>query len=238
MSDFSYIEITNEYTIRGLKTNVSDPKCAVVMLHGFTGHKNETGYLFKNLSELLIESNVVTYRFDYYGNGDSDGAFHQMTFETAKSDSLSVIDYVRQEHPGIPLKVLGYSMGGLVGLEVALLTEIDQLVLLSPAMNLKDIVARRTTTSPLTENGYDLGGYCFSQKFLESIPDDLNRYINITVPTDIFQGETDQAVPKENAIRLHEIIKKSTLKIISNAPHGYTPLEVRKDLFEHLLTKF
>lgn len=46
--------ISNGYTLRGLFSKPeSEYKDLVVMLHGFTGHKNENGYLFKQLTQTL-----------------------------------------------------------------------------------------------------------------------------------------------------------------------------------------
>ena len=45
------VETTNKgYVLRGLLEEVESSKGLVVMFHGFTGHMNENGYLFKELS--------------------------------------------------------------------------------------------------------------------------------------------------------------------------------------------
>ena len=50
------VETTNKgYVLRGLLEEVESSKGLVVMFHGFTGHMNENGYLFKELSTLLKE---------------------------------------------------------------------------------------------------------------------------------------------------------------------------------------
>ena len=57
------------YILRGLFSKPDDSyDNIVVMFHGFTGHKNENGYLFKQLTETLVASNFATLRYDFMGN--------------------------------------------------------------------------------------------------------------------------------------------------------------------------
>ena len=52
--------ISNGYTLRGLFSKPeSEYKDLVVMLHGFTGHKNENGYLFKQLTQTLTDNQII-----------------------------------------------------------------------------------------------------------------------------------------------------------------------------------
>ena len=57
------------YILRGLFSKPDDSyDNIVVMFHGFTGHKNENGYLFKQLTETLVASNFATLRYDFMGS--------------------------------------------------------------------------------------------------------------------------------------------------------------------------
>ena len=92
----SYNELNvNGYIIRGLFSTPDNGeyKSVVVFLHGYTGHKNETSFLFKQLSARFVEEGYATLRYDYYGSGDSDGEFHNQTLQqqemTLKLSSLN-----------------------------------------------------------------------------------------------------------------------------------------------------
>lgn len=52
------VELKKEYTLRGLYNEVENSKGIVVMFHGFTGHLNENGYLFKVLSDELAKKRI------------------------------------------------------------------------------------------------------------------------------------------------------------------------------------
>ena len=59
---------SNGYILRGLFSRPEhDFKNIVVMLHGFTGHKNENGYLFKQLTNTLVNHGYATLRYDFMG---------------------------------------------------------------------------------------------------------------------------------------------------------------------------
>ena len=90
----SYKELqVNDYTIRGLFTEPNNGYTDIaVMLHGYTGHKNENGFLFKQITKTLVECGIATLRFDYYGSGDSDGEFHEQNFTTVRNDAKAAID--------------------------------------------------------------------------------------------------------------------------------------------------
>ena len=83
----------NGYIIRGLFSEPDNGYTDIaVMLHGYTGHKNENGFLFKQITKTLVDNNIATLRFDYYGSGDSDGEFKDQTFTTVRNDAKAVID--------------------------------------------------------------------------------------------------------------------------------------------------
>ncbi|MAH42743.1 alpha/beta hydrolase, partial [archaeon] len=51
----------------------SGSKTIVIMCHGFTSSKESGTYI--NLEKMLNEKGIATFRFDFYGHGESDGKF-------------------------------------------------------------------------------------------------------------------------------------------------------------------
>lgn len=45
------------------------------MLHGFTGNKTETHFLYTRLARQLATQGIAALRFDFAGSGDSQGEF-------------------------------------------------------------------------------------------------------------------------------------------------------------------
>ncbi|MDT1064569.1 alpha/beta hydrolase [Paracoccus sp. CPCC 101403] len=99
----------------------------VLMLHGFTGSKNEftvagteTG-LFTLMAEELAKAGIASLRIDFAGSGESSGTWEQTTFSGQIADAVDAFDYL-QIMPGVDahrIGILGYSQGGLVGAHLA-----------------------------------------------------------------------------------------------------------------------
>ncbi|HYK89984.1 MAG TPA: alpha/beta fold hydrolase [Acidobacteriota bacterium] len=65
----------------------------------------------------IMEASFAALRFNFRGVGSSTGTFDQGIGE--KDDVVSVIDWLEQRYPAIPLALVGFSFGAWVGLEVA-----------------------------------------------------------------------------------------------------------------------
>ena len=58
----------------------------VVNLHGFGGNKSGYKNLHVQQARKLEENGVACVRFDFYGNGESDGEFDNMSFTSLLVD--------------------------------------------------------------------------------------------------------------------------------------------------------
>jgi alpha/beta superfamily hydrolase len=110
-----------------LETPAGDPAPVVLLLHGFTGSRDElpvTGTdegVFSRTARLLAEQGIASLRIDFRGSGESPGAFADTTFEGQVADGLAALDWL-EAHPtvdGQRLGVIGWSQGGLVATAVA-----------------------------------------------------------------------------------------------------------------------
>jgi uncharacterized protein len=129
--------------ILNLPDNVKNPP-VVLMLHGFTGQKNEfsmaggTTGLFAHTAARLAESGIASLRIDFHGSGDSDGVWEETTFTGQIKDAVLAFDYL-QALPAVDattIGILGYSQGGLVGGHLAALRpEASTVVLRAPVTN-------------------------------------------------------------------------------------------------------
>lgn len=87
----------------------------VILAHGFTGLKSETGRLFVVTARALADRGIDALRFDFMGSGDSSGEFTAMTPCTEMADLNAVIDWAcRRGYRRIG--VLGLSLGGAVSI--------------------------------------------------------------------------------------------------------------------------
>jgi alpha/beta superfamily hydrolase len=82
----------------------------VILCHGFTGAKTESGRLFVQTARALQKAGINALRFDFMGSGDSSGDFNQMTPNTQIRDALDVLRWARRRYKKIAF--LGLSFGG------------------------------------------------------------------------------------------------------------------------------
>ncbi|MBK8858025.1 MAG: alpha/beta fold hydrolase [Opitutaceae bacterium] len=87
----------------------------VILAHGFTGLKSETGRLFVMTARALAARGLDVLRFDFMGSGDSSGEFTAMTPCTEIADLHAVINWARH-HGYRQIGVLGLSLGGGVSI--------------------------------------------------------------------------------------------------------------------------
>jgi len=109
-------------------------RAVVVMVHGLGEHAGR----YHGLAEYLHEWGFAVWAHDHYGHGESSGPRGGLPSELRLVDDLAlVIDDARRENPGLPLALLGHSLGGLVAASLVArgVRQVDALVLSSPGLD-------------------------------------------------------------------------------------------------------
>lgn len=97
------------------------PAPAVLLCHGFSGHKAEDGRLFVRLARALADRGIASLRFDFRGSGDSDGDFAEITIERELEDARAALVRLAAVPRIDParLGLLGLSLGSTVAAGLA-----------------------------------------------------------------------------------------------------------------------
>lgn len=188
----------------------------VVWLGGF--HSDMEGSKAVALADWAARKGRAYLRFDYFGHGQSSGAFEDGTIGRWRGDALSVIDQLTDG----PLTLVGSSMGGWLACLVALArpARVKSLVLIAPAADFTEKLITPDLSAEaraaLLEDGrwirpaeYDDVGYAITARLLEegrawSI---LPGPVPIACPVRILQGGRDTDVPWRHALALAEAIQ-------------------------------
>jgi dienelactone hydrolase len=99
----------------------------VLLLHGFTGSRDELAIpavkegVFRRAARMWAGRGIASLRIDFRGNGDSEGAFADMTLGGQVKDALAALDFLAAEGEVDKdrMALVGWSMGGAVGAAVA-----------------------------------------------------------------------------------------------------------------------
>jgi alpha-beta hydrolase superfamily lysophospholipase len=128
-----------------------DPRLIVVIAHGFGEHAGRYEHVAR---QLVDELGAAVYAPDHRGHGRTDGATGRVDDAEAMVDDLhEVAERARAEHAGLPLALVGHSMGGLLATRYAQRYEgeLDALVLSGPLIGANPIVAELLKLDPLPE---------------------------------------------------------------------------------------
>ena len=110
------------------------PRAVLVLVHGLGEHAGR----YQALAERLHGWCFAVWAHDHHGHGESSGARGGLPSELRLIDDLAlVIDDARRENPGLPLVLLGHSLGGLVAASLVArgVRSVDGLVLSSPGLD-------------------------------------------------------------------------------------------------------
>lgn len=209
---------------------------AVIMCHGFTGHRIEAHFLFVKTARRLAENGINVLRFDFRGSGESEGEFEDMTIEEEISDAESALHFlIQQEFVDYNrVGVIGLSMGGCVSACLAGRAKdlLKSVVLWStaykPGQNLSALLTPEAREA-LDGIGYiNIGGNKVGKKFFEILPTidplkELSRYSGAVL---LVHGEAD-FIPYSQAEECYkELLKrkegKAKLHIVKGADHTFS----------------
>ncbi len=94
-----------------------DPRAIVTIAHGGAEHSGRYAWT----AGRLTAHGYAVYAIDHRGHGRSGGPRAYVDrVDNAVADLHTLNDVVRDRHPGLPIVLLGHSMGGLIALSYAL----------------------------------------------------------------------------------------------------------------------
>ena len=94
----------------------AEPRRIVQIVHGYAEHGGRYGHV----AAALAADGAVVYADDHIGHGRSDGERAIITnFEHAVDDLHTLSEIARGDSPGVPLVLVGHSMGGLLSARYA-----------------------------------------------------------------------------------------------------------------------
>lgn len=105
----------------------------VILCPGFTGTMNQ--FPFKGFPEFLSRNGYASFRFDFFGHGDSGGKLSKFTLEEELENLSAAMSLVSKRFRKIGM--VGHSLGGLTVLAQA--NKSKAVVLFAPALMVRDI---------------------------------------------------------------------------------------------------
>ncbi|KAK8543715.1 hypothetical protein V6N13_025886 [Hibiscus sabdariffa] len=210
----------------------TESKEIVVLCHGFRSSKDYR--IMVSLAAALEKEGISVFRFDFSGNGESEGSFEYSSYHRGVDDLHAVIRHFSGENRAVSA-ILGHSKGGdVVLLYASKYRDIRIVVNVSGRCDMKRGLAERfgeDFMEKIKKDGYiDFKTGAFEFRVTEEeLMDHLNmnmrepcRNIDRECRVLTVHGSADNLVPVEDASEFDEIIPNHRLQIIEGADHGYT----------------
>ena len=224
----------------------SKEKPIIILCHGFSTSKNSHTYV--RLQEILNKYQISTFRFDFFGHGESEGKFEDITISEAVDDILNAIKFLKNQGY-TKIGLVSSSFGGIASLMTASKTDdLFILALKSPVSNYEEKEYATKSKEELEEwrnRGfrYYVSGdgrklklnYTFFEDFKNNNGYEAAKKIKI--PTLIVHGDNDESVPIEQSKKTASLIENCKSEIIEGADHRYSKPEDFEKMLD-LISKF
>jgi len=169
-----FLNIENQ-KLRGIITTPDDEiNNGIICLHGFE-RCSTTEKKFKSFADNLSNNHTATLRFDFSGCGLSDGDFKFTTIEKQGIELINAIEVFQREIQISKVSIIAHSLGAciLASQLQKINDKIDKIILLSPALNQKELLrywfvtGQIKKTNPTTEiNWNNFKDYLIEEDFL------------------------------------------------------------------------
>ncbi|KAK6236491.1 hypothetical protein SCA6_011828 [Theobroma cacao] len=206
----------------------------VILCHGFRSRKDYNTMV--NLAAALEKEGISVFRFDFAGNGESEGSFQYGNYSREADDLHAVIQHFSGENRVVSA-IVGHSKGGnVVLLYASKYRDIHILVNVSGRYDLNRGIAERLGEDfmqIIKKDGYidvknKTGGVEYrvtEESLMERLRTDMHEAclkIDKECRVLTVHGSADEIIPIEDALEFAKIIPNHKLHIVEGANHGYT----------------
>ncbi|KAM0969822.1 hypothetical protein FF1_018032 [Malus domestica] len=217
----------------GLLHETSSPDL-VILCHGFRSTKESS--VMVNLAVALENEGIGSFRFDFAGNGESEGTFQYGNYRREADDLHSVVEYLSREKRA-PSAILGHSKGGDdVLLYASTYHDICTVVNVSGRYDLKKGIEERLGKDYMevikkegfidVKNKSGAVSYRVTEdSLMDRLSTDMHKsclQIDKECRVLTIHGTADEIIPVEDALEFAKIIPNHKLHLIEGANHSYT----------------
>lgn len=173
---------------------------AVLVVHGLGEHAGR----YDRFARVLNGWGWSVRSYDQYGHGESDGIRGGLPHPSRLLDDLAdLVESTRVRNPGMPLVVIGHSLGGLVAASFVARTlqAIDGLVLSSPVLAMRLNPAQRVLMSIVPRIAPNLTvGNGLDPQYLSHDRRVVQAYLNDSRVHDRISGRLARFIEEEGAL--------------------------------------
>ena len=218
----------------------------IILGHCFTCSRHTR--ILRDLSLALVEEGFKVLRFDFSGNGQSEGNFSESLYSKQVKDIESAVFFV-SSHGVRWIGLAGHSMGAMVALLAAsqmdIIKGVCTLAAKASALHSSHFLSqnqiqelKRTGRVNFISRGRNLE--LTEDFFADAAKYDLSSIMpSLSQPLMVVHGNRDEIIPVENAYQLHQYRRVNTeLVIIPGADHMFSQDEHRQEVVQRVARWF
>ena len=210
----------------GIISDEDSSKPIVIFAHGLGSSKESDKYA--DFQNNLSKHNISVFKFDFYGHGESEGDFSDVTITEGTDDVLCAIKLLKMKG-FIKIGLVGTSFGGICSIIATSKTaDLMFLGLLVPVSNPEEL--------PDLKHHEDASRLNY-QMNLDSSNNGHKAANKIKIPVYIIHAGDDEIVPVKQSIIFAKLLKNAKLEIVDNADHRMRAPKVYKRVL-NLMTNF
>lgn len=216
MTEKHFIEVENEEDVAAVHHQTGSDKW-IFFCHGFGSNKEGS---YENRAEEMVEQGWNAVRFDFRGNGESDGEFVDQSLSSKIADLKAVVEHFEPEK----YVLFGSSFGGKVIFHTA--TELDPEAVIGRApVTYNEIMEKyRAVVENKGEFTHHPGATIdqsfyrdFDKYSFDNVADELN------IPVAIFHGANDTTVHTEHSFKAAETLNTDImLQKLEGEKHSFS----------------
>lgn len=219
----------------------------VVFFHGFTGDRMESHWMFVKCPRALEAAGIASLRFDFYGSGESDGDFDEVTLPGEIADARVAVEFLRSQKGIDPPRVglLGISLGAFIAAALAGRVRARALVLWSAVARSAHLrTLAETSTKPIAgrDGAVEYEAHEISPRFLKGTfeIDPPRRLARFGGPTLILHPGADESVPLSHAEEYYRAAgaRVKELVVIPEADHVFTSIRWEHEVIQRSVEWF
>jgi len=220
---------------------------SVVFFHGFTGDRMESHWIFVKCARALAQAGIASLRFDFYGSGESEGQFTDVTLRGEIADAAAAVEFFRRQKGIDPDRVglVGLSMGGAVAASIAVQSAARALVLwaaLAYPQDLRALAAANTQPIPGTDGGREYAGHLVSPRLFDNLDQvvPLKALAGYTRPTLVIHPEKDEYLPLNHPEDYFQAVGATVKEkvIIAGADHTFASVPWEREVISRTVDWF
>jgi len=217
------------------------PAPGMILCHGFSNTKEDCP-LLKETTKMLIDNGFITFRFDYFGSGESPGTMKEKTISILEQNTKDAIDFFLPNEKVTKVGMWGRSLGGTLVALCGSDPRIPVTIIASVVFFMKKVFNKRTINElvkkeeemeqrggRLAGTGHYKGEYGLNDLWYsecEEYEDKLTKSLEQMSRVLILGTSPDEKVPSENSIAIYNIVKNSKeIHIFGNTNHAYEGAE-------------